>query len=159
MYLELLYVSSILSASWNFFSLPCFGAVSEWLLGELLTKPACALVIYQFIQTDSLFFLAVNAGLVGSWSTRLFRERRVKKRAGKGFGNLEGASKLQPWLILPCQSDKPQHLSRLQAGRVKLRACREWGAGSLHCRGCNVCSRFFNSHQPFSYRRSILEPW
>lgn len=45
MYLELLYVSSILSASWNFFSLPCLGAVSEWLLGELLTKPACVVVI------------------------------------------------------------------------------------------------------------------
>lgn len=42
------------------------------------------------------FFLAINAGLVGSLSVRLSRELRVKKRAVKGFGNLEGASKLQP---------------------------------------------------------------
>lgn len=102
--LELLYVSSIRAASWNFFSLPCWGAASERLLGELLTKPACVVVIWRFIQTDLFYFFfwgAVIAGPVGSLSVHLCRELRVKKRAVKGFGNLEGASKLQPWLILP----------------------------------------------------------
>jgi len=57
MYLELLYVSSIISAAWNFFSPPCWGAASGWLLGELPAKPACGAVLWQLIQTASGGFL------------------------------------------------------------------------------------------------------
>lgn len=72
-------MSSILSASWNFSSLPCLGAPSEWLRGELLTQPACAVAVWQFLQIGLFFFfLAIDAGLVGSLSVHLPRERRVK---------------------------------------------------------------------------------
>lgn len=68
--------------------------MAPWGAANKVCVSCCDLAVY----TDNFFFfpLPINAGLVGSLSICLSREGRVKTRAVKGSGNLEGANKPQP---------------------------------------------------------------
>ena len=94
---------------------------------QSLRVELCFGSLYRQLVGD---FWAINAGLVGSLSVRLPRGWRVNKASCGRLWQPRGSSQAPALTHCLCQSEQHQHLSRLQAGRVKPRACRSQEQGA-----------------------------